>query len=157
MKVLEENVMENIFYVPEYAQHLEQDQLIANLEQVLEICASDGEDALDELTDEELEQIVMALEQSLSLLFEKSTTIQSQQQKVESKLDRLYFSVPLRERILKRREIEEMGFSVRVYNPLKRANVSTLYELCSKSPNEVSLIFHGNKRLLSEVEKKKKN
>lgn len=146
--------MENIFYVPEYAQHLERDQLIANLDQVLEICTSDGEDALDELPDEALDQIVMTLEQSMSLLLEKSATIHSQQQKVESKLDRLYLSEPLRERILKRRQIEDMNFSVRVYNPLKRANVSTLYELCSKSPNEVSLIFRGNRRLLSEVEKK---
>jgi len=154
MKVLEENVMENIFYVPEYAQHLERDQLIANLEQVLEICTSDDEEALDELSDEELDQIVMSLEQSMSLLLEKSAAIQSQQQKVESKLDRLYLSEPLRERILKRRNIEDMSFSVRVYNPLKRANVSTLYDLCSKSPNEISSIFRGNKRLLSEVEKK---
>lgn len=154
MKVLEEDGMENVFYVPEYAQQLERDQLIANLEQVLEICASDGEKVLDELSDEELDQIVIVLEQTMSLLFEKSATIQSQQQKVESKLDRLYLSEPLRERILKRRKIEDMNFSVRVYNPLKRANVSTLYELCSKSPNEVSLIFHGNKRLLSEIEKK---
>lgn len=146
--------MENIFYVPEYAQHLERDQLIANLEQVLEICTSDDEEALDELSDEELDQIVMSLEQSMSLLLEKSAAIQSQQQKVESKLDRLYLSEPLRERILKRRNIEDMSFSVRVYNPLKRANVSTLYDLCSKSPNEISSIFRGNKRLLSEVEKK---
>jgi len=29
-----------------------------------------------------------------------------------------------------------------------------LHELCSKSPNEVSLIFRGNRRLLSEVEEK---
>ena len=154
MKILEENVMENIFYVREYAQHLERDQLIANLEQVLEICTSDDEEALDELSDEKLDQIVMALEQSVSLLLEKSASIQSQQQKVESKLDRLYLSKPLRERILKRRKIEDMDFSVRVYNPLKRANVSTLHELCSKSPNEVSLIFRGNRRLLNEVEKK---
>ena len=146
--------MENIFYVPEYAQQLERDQLIANLEQVLEICTSGDEDVLDELSDEKLDQVVMALEQSMSLLLDKSATIQSQKQKVESKLDRLYLSEPLRERILKRRKIEDMNFSVRVYNPLTRANVSTLYELCSKSPNEVSLIFHGNKRLLSEVEKK---
>lgn len=99
MKVLEENVMENIFYVPEYAQHLERDRLIANLEQVLEICTSDDKEALDEQSDEELDQIVMALEQSMSLLLEKSASIQSQQQKVESKLDRLYLSEPLRERI----------------------------------------------------------
>ena len=145
--------MENIFYVREYAQHLERDQLIANLEQVLEICASDDEEALDELSDEKLDQIVMALEQSVSLLLEKSASIQSQQQKVESKLDRLYLSKPLRERILKRKKIEDMDFSVRVYNPMKRANVFTLHELCSKSPNEVSLIFRGNRRLLSEVEK----
>ena len=51
MKVLEENVMENIFYVPEYAQHLERYQLIANLEQVLEICTSDDEESLDELSE----------------------------------------------------------------------------------------------------------
>lgn len=61
MRVWEENVMENIFYVPEYAQYLERDQLIANLEQVLEICTSDDEEALDALPDEELDQIVMAL------------------------------------------------------------------------------------------------
>ena len=32
--------MENVFYVPEYAQQLERDQLTAKLEQVLEIYAS---------------------------------------------------------------------------------------------------------------------
>ena len=146
--------MENVFYVPEYAQHLERDQLIANLEQVLEIFTSGDEDLLNELKDEELDQIVISLEQSMSLLLEKSATIQSQQQKVESKLDRLYLSETLRERILKRRKIEDMNFSIKVYNALKRDNISTLYELCSKSSNEVSSILGGQKGLLREIEEK---
>ena len=45
-EVLEEYGMENVFYVPEYAQHLERDQLIANLEQVLEIFTFGDEDLI---------------------------------------------------------------------------------------------------------------
>ena len=64
--------MKNDFYVPEYAQQLEQDKLAANLEQELELCAFDEEKVPDELSDEELEQIVIELEQTMSLLSEKS-------------------------------------------------------------------------------------
>ena len=154
MKVLEDDSMRNDFYVPEYAQQLEQDKLAANLEQEFELCAFDGEKVPDKLSDEELEQIVIELEQTMSLLSEKSDTIRSQQQKVKSKLDRLYLSEPLRERILKRRRIEDMDFSVRVFDLLIKSGISTVYELCSKSPNEVYLILRRNKKLLSEVEDK---
>ena len=146
--------MKNDFYVPEYAQQLEQDKLAANLEQELELCAFDEEKVPDELSDEELEQIVIELEQTMSLLSEKSETIRSQQRKVKSKLDRLYLSALLRERILKRRRIEDMDFSVRVFDLLIKSGISTVYELCSKSPNEVYLILRRNKNLLSEVEDK---
>ncbi len=146
--------MKNDFYVPEYAQQLEQDKLAANLEQELELCAFDEEKVPDELSDEELEQIVIELEQTMSLLSEKSETIRSQQRTVKSKLDRLYLSALLRERILKRRRIEDMDFSVRVFDLLIKSGISTVYELCSKSPNEVYLILRRNKNLLSEVEDK---
>ena len=151
---LEEDEMDNIFYVYEYAQRLEQAQLIANLEEELDTYKSDDGSLGGKFSDEELGQIILALEHSMTLLFEKLATIQAQQRKVESQLDRLYVSEPLRERILKKRRIEEMNFPVRVYNFLKGANVSTLYDLCSKNPNEVLQIFGGNKWLFGEVEKK---
>lgn len=146
--------MGNIFYVAEYAQHLEQEQLRAKLEQRLSSCLSSDISTLDQLDDRELVQMVVALEHTMKALREKQNTIQSQQCKIEGQFERLYTSPALRNRILKNRPIEDLeGFSVRVYMLLRKSNITTLFDLCSKSREELFIIVRRNKRFLADVEK----
>ena len=146
--------MGNVFYVPEYAQHLEREQLRAKLEQHLTTCLSSDASALDQFDDGELVQMVVALEHTMKELREKLNTIQSQQRKIEDQFQRLYTSPALRDRILKNRPIEDLnGFSVRVYMLLRKSNITTLFDLCSKSREELFIIVRRNKRFVADVEK----
>ena len=47
--------------------------------------------------------------------------------------------------------IDELEFSVRAYNCLKRANINTLQDLTEKSENEMMKIRNLGKKSLKEV------
>ena len=47
--------------------------------------------------------------------------------------------------------IDELEFSVRAYNCLKRANINTLQDLTQKSENEMMKIRNLGKKSLKEV------
>ena len=47
--------------------------------------------------------------------------------------------------------IDELELSVRSYNCLKRANINTVKELCSKTPDEMMKVRNLGRKSLDEV------
>jgi DNA-directed RNA polymerase subunit alpha len=47
--------------------------------------------------------------------------------------------------------IDELELSVRSYNCLKRANINTVKELCSKTPDEMMKVRNLGRKSLEEV------